>query len=556
MRKKWMRLCALAMGIVMTLTGCGGAPIVDVPSESSATDAASSVSSESGDSSSTVETTAGGDKVVTVAIEKAWDSMMPLNTNNNYSRVVYDQVYDRLTMSNADGTFTPRLAESWTVNEDSSAITFKLVENATWHDGEPFTAEDVVFSFQMYSDPEVEALSRYHLQYIDGVDESGVELSEDSINVVANGDYEVTFTFKSPMFPDTFLSDIDTVFIIPKHIFEGKTAEEINSPDLWANPVGTGPFKYASEISGERMEFVKNEDYFQGAPDIDRLVLRVVDSSSLLAGMMSGEVDINVIGSIPLQDWDMAQEQENLVTESVPTTSYSTMIINMSQLYMTEKVRQAFSMAVNRQVLVDSLLKGEGQQIVTPIAPISPYFNENIEVWYDPEKAKTMLEEENFPFDEELVLVTSSGADSERTASLIQQDLQKLGVTVRIQQFDFAALMDYMREGDFDFGMIGSGGTMDPSESREMIAPGSSVNFAHVPDDTLASLIDQGNAQLTFEARKPYFDEYQEKIMEISPMAYLYTKNNLLAYNKRLSNVNTENFSCLNLSTWTWKVAE
>ena len=554
MKKKWMRLCALALGIVMTLTGCGGAPIVDVPSEDAGSSATTSSGTEQGDASSTEST--GGEKVVTIAIEKAWDSMMPLNTNNNYSRIVYDQVYDRLTMSNADGTFTPRLAESWTVNEDSTAITFKLVENAKWHDGEPFTAEDVVFSFQMYSDPEVEALSRYHLQYIDGVDASGAELSEDSINVVANGDYEVTFTFKSAMFPDTFLSDIDTVFIIPKHIFEGKTAEEINSPELWANPVGTGPFKYASEISGERMEFVKNEDYFDGPADIDRLVVRVVDSASLLAGMMSGEVDINVIGSIPLQDWDMAQEQENLVTESVPTTSYSTMIINMSQPYMTQTARQAFSMAVNRQVLVDSLLQGQGQQIVTPISPISPYFNEDIQVWYDPDKAKQMLEEDGFPFDEELVLVTSSGADSERTASLIQQDLQKLGVKVRIQQFDFAALMDYMREGDFDFGMIGSGGTMDPSESREMIAPDSSVNFAHVPDDSLTSIIDEAYAQLTFDARKPLFDEYQEKIMEISPMAYLYTNNDLVAYNKKLSNVNTANFSNLNLSTWTWKVAE
>lgn len=555
MKKKWTRLCALALGIVMTLTGCGSAPIVDVPSEDTAT-GSSSTASEAGDASSGTTETTGGEKVVTVAIEQAWDSMMPLNTNNNYGRLIYDQVYDRLTMSNADGTFTPRLAESWTVNEDSTAITFKLVENATWHDGEPFTAEDVVFSFQMYSDPEVEALSRYHLQYIDGVDDSGVELSEDSINVVANGDYEVTFTFKSPMFPDTFLSDIDTVFIIPKHIFEGKTAEEINAPDLWANPVGTGPFKYASEISGERMEFVKNEDYFQGAPDIDRLVIRVVDSASLLAGLMSGDVDINVIGGIPLQDWEMAQEQENIVTESVPTTSYSTMIMNMSQPYMTQTARQAFSMAINREVLVNSLLQGEGQQIVTPISPISPYFNENIEVWYDPDKAKQMLEEDGFPFEEELVLVTSAGADSERTASLIQQDLQKLGVTVRIQQYDFAALMDFMREGDFDFGMIGSGGTMDPSESREMIAPGSSVNFAHVPDDTLASIIDEANAQLTFDARKPLFDEYQEKIMEISPMAYLYTSNDLIAYNKKLSNVNTANFSNLNLSTWTWEVAE
>lgn len=122
---------------------------------------------------------------------------MPLNTNSNYSRFVYDQIYDRLFMSKANGDYEPRLAKSWSLNADSSAITFKLQENVKWHDGKPFTAADVVFSFQMYSNPEVDALSRYHLQYIKGVDSSGVQISDKSIAVFANSDYEVTFEFKS-----------------------------------------------------------------------------------------------------------------------------------------------------------------------------------------------------------------------------------------------------------------------------------------------------------------------------------------------------------------------
>ena len=159
-----------------------------------------------------------------------------------------DQIYDRLTQTNADGSIEGRLAESWTVNDASDAVTFKLHEDAVWSDGEPVTAEDVVFSYQMYSDPSVEAKSRYHLEYIAGVDDSGAELSEDSIEVTADSDYEVTFKLKEAMYPDTFLQDIDTVFIIPKHIFEGKTAEEINAPDLWANPVGSGPFGRVAAI--------------------------------------------------------------------------------------------------------------------------------------------------------------------------------------------------------------------------------------------------------------------------------------------------------------------
>ena len=536
----------LAAAVTMGLTACGG--------QSTTTE--TTAAPASGETTET-EASASGEKVITAAISTAWDTMMPLNTTSNYTRMICDQIYDRLTQSKADGSIEGRLAESWTVNEDSSAVTFKLHENAVWSDGEPVTADDVVFSYQMYSDPQVEAKSRYHLQYIAGVDDSGAELSEDSIEVTADDTYTVTFSLKTSMYADTFLQDIDTVYIIPKHIFEGKTAEEINAPTLWANPVGSGPFIYDSEINGERMEFVKNPNYYLGAPKIDRLILRVTDSASMLAGLINGDLDMIGYGSILIDDWELANQQENLVTESIPTTSYTTMIFNTAKPYMTQEVRQALSMAINRDVLIQAILQGEGEAVVTPISSVSPYYNENIEVWYDPDKAKSMLEEAGFPFDQTLVFYISSGSSAtERTAALIAQDLQKIGVKVRIEQVDFATLMNNMLDGQHDLGLIGSGGTLDPSESREMIYPGSSVNFCQLTDTELSDIIDEGNSKLTFEERKPYFDEYQEMIVERSPMAYLYTKNTLTAYNKRVTGLNNADFNALNWSSWEWDIQE
>ena len=536
----------LAAAVTMGLTACGG--------QSTTTE--TTAAPASGETTET-EASASGEKVITAAISTAWDTMMPLNTTSNYTRMICDQIYDRLTQSKADGSIEGRLAESWTVNEDSSAVTFKLHENAVWSDGEPVTADDVVFSYQMYSDPQVEAKSRYHLQYIAGVDDSGAELSEDSIEVTADDTYTVTFNLKTSMYADTFLQDIDTVYIIPKHIFEGKTAEEINAPTLWANPVGSGPFIYDSEINGERMEFVKNPNYYLGAPKIDRLILRVTDSASMLAGLINGDLDMIGYGSILIDDWELANQQENLVTESIPTTSYTTMIFNTAKPYMTQEVRQALSMAINRDVLIQAILQGEGEAVVTPISSVSPYYNENIEVWYDPDKAKSMLEEAGFPFDQTLVFYISSGSSAtERTAALIAQDLQKIGVKVRIEQVDFATLMNNMLDGQHDLGLIGSGGTLDPSESREMIYPGSSVNFCQLTDTELSDIIDEGNSKLTFEERKPYFDEYQEMIVERSPMAYLYTKNTLTAYNKRVTGLNNADFNALNWYSWEWDIQE
>ncbi len=544
MKKRLTKLTAmlLAGAMVLSLAACGG---------SSSEEATSAPAAESTETAETVD----GEKVITAAISTAWDTMMPLNTTSNYTRMIADQIYDRLTQTTADGTIEGRLAESWTVNEDSTAVTFKLYENAKWSDGEPVTAEDVVFSYQMYSDPNVEAKSRYHLQYIAGVDESGAELSEDSIEVFAEDDYTVTFNLKTSMFADTFLQDIDTVFIIPKHVFEGKTAAEINAPDLWANPVGSGPFVYDSEINGERIEFVKNEDYHLGTPNIDRLVLVVRDAASMLAGLINGEIDMIGYGSISTDDWELAQEQENLVVESIPTTSYTTLIFNTAKDYLTQEVRQALSMAINRQVLVDALLLGLGEPIVTPFCTLSPYYNEEVEVWYDPDTARTMLEEANFPFDQVLKFYISSGNTvGERTAALIVQDLEKVGVKVEIIQVDFATLMSTMLAGEHDMGTIGSGGTLDPSESREMIHPDSSVNFCQLKDTEMTDVIDEGNAKLTFEERKPYFDQYQEMVRERSAMAYLYTKDNITAYSNRVTGINVADFNSLNWSSWEWDI--
>ncbi len=531
MRKR-LNVVFLAVALLLALTACGG-----------------------NKSDTTAETVQ--EKVITVALMSAWDSLMPMNSNSNYGDFVFDQIYERLVESTPDGTYSPQIAKSWEANEDSTAVIFHLDENAKWHDGTALTADDVVFSMKFYSNPEVEALSRYYLAVIDGTDNSGAELSKGSINVEAIDKHTVKITMKSAMFPGTLLLNIEKVAILPKHILEGLSLEEINGAELWANPVGSGPFKFASKIDGERMEFTANKDYHLGAPKIDKMVLRIVPANNLLSSLMSGEVDLlaGSLATIPLDDWGMTKEQDHLVATSVPSLNYQTFIINTEKPYMTQAVRQAISMAINRSLLVDSLLQGEGVPIVTPIVPSSPYYNSDVDVWYAPEKAKEILEAENFPFDTELTfLVPAGNVTRERASVLIQQDLQKLGLKVNIQTVDFPTLMESMRNSKHDFGIIGSGGTPDPGESRQMIDADSPVNFSLYRTTELSDLIDAGNAELTFEKRLPYFKAYQEKVREISAMPYLYSNNTLMAYNKRVKNIDLESFGVMTWKSWTWDV--
>lgn len=541
MKKGLIKLLVTALTVMMILSACGGKP------------------TEPGNSDNNAQQTQGK-KVVTVAIAATFETLMPYNTTNNNGDVIYDQIYDRLVFNRGDGSVEPRLASKWTMSDDKKAITFELNDKAMWHDGKPVTAEDVVFTCQMISDPKVNATRRQYMQYFEGTNAAGEELSEDSIKVTADSEHVVTFHLKNPMDPATILNIFNRYFyVMPKHIFEDKTADEINAPDLWENPVGSGPFKYVSQIAGERVELDANKDFYLGAPDFDRLVIRVVPEPNLLSGLMSGDIDLLAGGnlaSIPLTDWDMAKLQENLVCESVPSYGYQYMSIDTQKEYLTPKVRQAISLAINRDVIVNSLLKGEGSALASPLTPNHPYFNEELlPAEYNPEKAIEMLKEEGWDESRELLLMVPKGNQvREQSAPLIQQDLAKVGIKVKIQTVDFPTMMNSQKEGKTDFGLIGSGGSIDPDEITGILNPNGMANFSRIKDETVFNLLQKGLAGTSFEERRPYYDEAQMKLKETAPMVWLYSANSLFAYNKRLSNIKAGDFSSINWSTWEWKV--
>ena len=231
-------------------------------------------------------------------------------------------------------------------------------------------------------------------------------------------------------------------------------------------------------------------------------------------------------------------------------------IMNGSKEYLTQEVRQAISMAINRKALVDNLLQGEGEAIISPISSISPYYDKSVEVWYDPDKAKSMLEAANFPFDKELSFYVPTGNEMRiKAATLVAEDLKAVGIKTAIQQVDFPKLMEVFKNGEEDLGIVGSGGSMNPAESLEMLK--GNYNFSKLPDDNeMVKILEEANTSLTFELRRPLFNQFQAKVKEVSPYAYLFTNNNLVAYNNRLSNVNVADFATFNWSIHSWKVTQ
>lgn len=538
MRKKSIlkRISAAVLAACL-LAGCGG-------------NAGGSGESQSSAPAQAAQTADPG--TITMAMVSAWDTFMPFDTSSTYSDTVFDLIFDRLAYLKQDGTYTPRLADSWEMSEDNKVLTIHLNENAKWQDGEPVTAEDVVFTSKLYASEELGAVRRNTMNVFAGFDEG-------DLAVEALDDHTVQFTCAEPTNIDyIFYNVFKLVYILPSHLLGNLSAEELRNSDYWKAPVGSGPCIYKDQISGERVEFEANKDYFLKSPSWDRLVLKVVATQNLLSGLMNHEIDILAgdVASLPLSDWDMATKQEDLVTESQPSLSYQYMAINTSKDYLNEDVRQAISLAINREAIVTGLLKGEGEALYGPFSSRHAYYNPEVKTDYDPEKAKELLAKGGWDGSHELVFSVPTGNSvREQAAVIIQQNLQEIGIKTRIDSADFSTHLNRVRQGDYDLGLVGSSGSPDPAECVVNFKPDGVNNFAHVSDSSIYDVGEQGQHVFSKEERKEYYDEYQVLLRDQVPFCFLYSPNNLFAYNKRLSGItDSEDYSQRNRDVWNWSI--
>lgn len=506
---------------------------------------------------------AGGsaDKRLTIAMTNAWATWNPYGSPGNYTDIISDMVYDKLLVNEKDGTTRPRLASSYEVAPDHSSITFHLNPNAKFSDGKPVTADDVVYSFELDTNPKFRSAKKARAKYFAGTDAGGNAIPGEKLGVEKIDDHTVKFTFKKPMneLPVTSMFN-RYFFIVPKHIYSQYSIDELNQSETWKkNMIGSGPAIFESAVDGATVEFKPNPNYYLGKPDFDHLTIKVVQGSQLLSGLLAGEVNVAAgagIGAIPLSDWDAAKNEQKLTTFSGTTPNYQAMIYNtQSERLKDPAVRRAIDTAINRQNIVDNLLKGQGQVIHVPYPDYSPYFAKNLNFpKYDPAKAKAELEKAGFDFNTPLELIVPTGNEIRiQSTVLIQQDLEKVGVKVNITQYDFATLMSKMNKGEFDLGMCGSAGGIDPNESQGWLDNKGATNFPNISDDRYVKLYDKAVSELDPEKQKAAYADIQKYMLEDMPISYLYTQNSLIAYDKSWTGLDTDAFSQVNWMVWEWK---
>ena len=487
--------------VASALAGCGSS--ASQTATTAAPAAAGTETSEAATEAASSESSAEPG-TITMAMVSAWDSIIPFDTTSSYSDAVLDLIYDKLVYLKQDGTYEPRLADKWSMSDDNKVLTVHLNENAKWQDGEPVTADDVVFTMQVYNSPSAAVVRQNNVSPFAGFKEG-----DDSLQVKAVDEHTVEMTCAEPTNMDfLFFIKFRDIYILPKHLLGDTPYADIRNNSYWEKPIGSGPCIYESQISGE--EFKANKDYYLKTPQWDRFVVKVVATPSLLSGLMNDEIDILAgnVASLQLSDWDMAQQQQNLTCVSTESVGYQYMAINTEKDYLPPKVRQAIDMAINRDAIVSGLLKGEGEPAFGPFATSHKYYDDVVNVGYNPEKAKELLAEAGYPDGFEVTFDAPNDRymNDEQIAQAVAGYLEKVGIKVNLNLMPKANFFSYIKplENKSMFLMTGwsdaSGDGLslmhDMLYTYDREAGNGGVNRGHYSNAQVDALIDQAFTEM------------------------------------------------------------
>ena len=419
------------------------------------------------------------------------------------------------------------LAESWEISEDGLEMTFKLREGVTWHDGEPFTADDVKFTLDMIATPAVASRYRTTLNTVVGhkdlEDGNATELA--GVEVV--DDYTIKITHSSPN--AAFLDTLSFLFIMPRHAMQEIPVEEVaNNPWWQTSPVGTGPFKWVKYETGQYVELERFEDYWRGAPLLDRLVNRYFpEPGTAVLALEAGEIDFTYVTAD-----EMFRLKENPAIEIIPGPSWVLLSITLNKSLPTfadPRVRQAFMYAIDRQTIVDTLWQGTAE-VVNCNYRLDQYVPDDINPYeYDPEKAKALLDEAGFDYSQEFELLTYYNDQlSMDILAAIQQYMADVGVKITPRPVDVPTFVAeyYTEDPKWTMWYGGSGNGPDPDvhynsyHSAAAWPAGSNAHFYSNPEVDAA--FDAGRAEMDPAERVKDYQEVCRLLNADAASAYMF----------------------------------
>jgi len=435
---------------------------------------------------------------------------------SGYVRMSY--IFDTLVWKDDQG-YIPALAESWEYLKDENAYLFNLRKNVNWHDGQKFTAKDVVFTFSY--------TKNHPYQWVD----TGVIKKAEAIS-----DYTVKLYLSKPYAP--FMEYIAcTLPILPEHIWKG-----VQNPEQFQQKealIGTGPFKLVDYNKAQGTYLYEAYDnYYQGKPKVDRLKFVKISGEMAVSALRQKQVNASSIPPELVKDL----EKEGFKILIGPHEWVAKLLINHKKEPLTDKqFRQALAYAIDRRALVDTCLRGHGM-VASPglISSESVWYNPNVNQYaYDPGKTAELLTSMGYQrkgnyweingqeLELELLVpaggIGTRGVPGDRDAEMIKQQLEKAGIKVSLRGLERKTLDNKVAEWKFDLALSGHGGLGgDPEILKKVISGKGLTSARYDKSEKLTALMKKQLQELDKEKRKSIVDQIQEVYAEEMPALPLY----------------------------------
>lgn len=471
----------------------------------------------------------------------------------------------------------PALAKSWTSSRDGKQFTVQLRRGLRFSDGAPFDADDVIFSFQVYLDENVHSSQRDLLV-----------VGDQPLRVTKLGPYTVRFTFAAPYAPAERV--FDSVAILPRHLLEADyKAGGISRAWVLTTPpdkiAGLGPFRLKQVVPGERIVLERNPYYWkvdtkgQRLPYLDELTFLTVPSrDAQVVRFRAG--DTQVISPLNAEDFTALlpgqQDGHYSLYDVGPGLAFTFLVFNLNddvqgrlpavarkqKWFRDQRFRQAVSCGIDRAAIIRLVYQGRGVALATQVSP-------GDKLWFDsalappeysPAKARQLLQSAGFSWKSDgslvdqagqpvelSILVNSGNGQSSQMATLIQDDLKKLGMNVHVTGLEFRAAIDrVLQSHDYELSVLGLGrGDTDPEPDMSFLVSNASTHVWNMTEKKPAtawqteidSLMEKQQVTMHYRERKMLFDRVQAILAKQAPIVFIASPHVLAAARRDLGNV-------------------
>lgn len=461
--------------------------------------------------------------IIVVAMANTPLSFDPRVGADEASQKIHQLLYNNIVKIDDQLRVVPELAESLT-NPDPLTYIATLRRGVRFHDGSALTAADVVYTFSSFLDPDFLSAKKGAYRLVE--------------SVRALDEYTVEFKLKEPFgsFPINLVMGI-----VP----DGA------GPELAQQPVGTGPYRFASFAADDRVILDANPDYYEGAPANGGLVLKMVPDDTMRGlELRKGSVDLIVNDLAP----DIIQtllEEDRVRIETAPGVNYAYLGFNLREpLLQDRRVRQAIGFAIDRQAIVKYLRRDLATVATGVVPPLSwAYAGDQQAFTHDPARARQLLDEAGFTDPDgdgplprlALTLKTSTSETYRVQAAVIQRDLADVGIELELRSMEFATLFSDIIRGNVQLYTLQWVGVTDPDMLRRVFhsaqVPPTGFNRGHYISPEVDALLDRATRSTDAVERKELYTEVQRIVARDAPYIGLWHPTNVVIYQPELEGV-------------------